>query len=130
MKNLILITCSILISFNINAACNYYSAQDSLNYEGYTINYSTALTNLMSLKKYERVFDDQFDYEVQINAYEITQGNFKRAVAKLLLIDSQNKVQTYSQQSTCLTQFCSVGKIAQNLNKLFVKLKKALPACI
>jgi len=130
IKKLLLST--IILTFSLPSFannCAYYMHNDSLLYAGYTINYSKAVTTLMSNKNYARVFDpSEAQYELEIDAYEIT-GRFNKAHSQLKLIENNETKIIATQEKTCFTQFCAVSDIAKSLSKLIRKQKRKLSKC-
>ena len=112
------------------ANCNYFSKNDEVTYIGYNLNYSTAMTKLMSSKGFDRNFYSDYDYEFLVEVKEIIANPFHKAYAKITVKKRGGTHFEMDRKSVCLTQSCSVSSVANNLNKIFVKARKKLKACI
>jgi len=118
-----------IAKISTSSNCNYYMADDSLIFAGYTINYSTAVTKLMDKKGYVRVFDYSNKYDVVVEAKALQQGSFDYAIGTIHLFQNKKKIFTQSKSKRCYTQNCGTSDIAKSLNKLFIRLKMDFPRC-
>lgn len=124
-----ILTFTILFSLNTFANCNYFSKKDEVNYIGYNLNYSTAMTNLMSAAGFKREFYSDYDYEFFLMAGELETAPFKKALAQITITKNGIRHFFIERTATCFTQSCSVSAVANNINKLFIKAKKKLKSC-
>lgn len=110
------------------SGCLYHMPKDYILYAGYPIHFSGAVTKILSEKGYKRSFDNEYNYIVQIEADQIVGNRFNRASATIKLIGPNLNFEK-SLSKRCLTQNCSVSRVAQTLNNLLVKNKKKIPKC-
>lgn len=111
--------------------CTYYSKFDSFYYAGYSVNYSSAMDRLMSSAGYTRVFElSKARYIFDLSAKQLNQQPFKKAYSQIALTDTTGHTLFVRQQySRCYSMSCSVGAMAKNTNKVFVKSRKKFPRC-
>jgi hypothetical protein len=67
---------------------------------------------------------------LSVDAYEIEGRRFNKAESKLTIMMGDKVHYELVVNKTCFTQSCSVGTVANTLNKLFVKARKKLSSCI
>ncbi len=109
--------------------CTYYMQYDWVLYEGYTISYSSAVTNLMEAKGFERIFDDSADYQLEFDLKTEVQSRFEHAIVTANLFKNQQLNFSTVESKRCFTTSCAVSDVAKSFNNLVVSLKKKLPHC-
>jgi hypothetical protein len=109
--------------------CTYYMQYDWVLYEGYTINYSSAVTSLMEAKGFERVFDNSADYQLEFDLKTEVQSRFEHAIVTAYLYKNQQLSFTLTEGKRCFTTSCAVSDVAKSFNNLIVAMKKNLKNC-
>ncbi len=112
-----------------NATCTYSLDNDSLLFQGYTINFGDYLEKSISSKGYARVYD-QANYEIIPHFDLKTEDHFEYAVAGFQLQDNQPQILTdISRQKRCYTQHCGVSDARKVLVEAINEFSKKIPVC-
>jgi hypothetical protein len=97
---------------------------DAMRYAGYTINFGSAVEKLMRNKNYKRVYDQNADFEVYVDARTLDDGLFQKAQTRFQILDYGPRDFSYQHSKRCFTQSCAISDFHQSFKKLFKKVDR------
>ena len=120
---LLIILCSLLVSFQAFANCRVYIPEKEFNHDGYTVYFD--FTEMLGKKNYTEVSDQtEADHILYIEGVEVRGPRFRSAKSVMTIGDLK-----VEESKLCLTQLCSIRDFAKSFIKSYKKLSKIIPAC-